>query len=158
MTASAPIRGGTPVTWLEDLPPPEALVVQYLRDWCADASGRARTMAHATAALGEDEAERALHCWGELINMLTRYGQRTLVLNGSKCRSVGSDEAVFAHFVTTAALGEREEAMLIASLLVRADLLCPAVHLAQSAGLAIARIALRAARTAGAMPPAPTRH
>ena len=38
------------------------------------------------------------------------------------CKCLGSDESCFANFIATATDGQREDAMLIATLLVRADM------------------------------------
>jgi hypothetical protein len=56
---------------------------------------------------------------------------------------VGSDEAILAHFVMVAATGEREDAMLIASLLVDGPLLLPMVDAARMAGLYLYQAGLR---------------
>ncbi len=73
----------------------------------------------------------------ELLDLLADYRRRPLVRHAPDCRCVGADEAVFAHFVTTAATGEREDAMLIATLLVRADVSPLAASLAQTVGLMV---------------------
>ena len=79
--------------------------------------------------------------------------------HGTACPCVGSDEAVFARFVMTAATGEREDAMLVATLLVRADVAPVATAAAQSIGLTLLRGAqsCRAEAPTGA-PASATRH
>ncbi len=72
------------------------------------------------------------------------------------CRCVGADEAVIAQVLSLAARGEREDAMLILSLLVAGDRLLPAVHIAQQAGLVVLRLSTR--WRCGASAPADTRH
>ena len=51
------------------------------------------------------------------------------------CPCAGSDECVFARFVALAAEGAREEAVLIATLIVRADVALGLTALAESVGL-----------------------
>ncbi len=63
-----------------------------------------------------------------------------------QCKCLGADEACFANFIATAATGEREDAMLIATLLVRPDVAPLIVSLAADVGLAFMRMCLSAPR------------
>ena len=78
-----------------------------------------------------------------LVAILAREGRRPLMRHALACRCVGSDEVVFAHLLATAAMGEREDAMLVATLLVPAPLMALAAEHARQAGLALARLCLR---------------
>ena len=55
------------------------------------------------------------------------------------CPCAGGDECVFARFVALAAEGAREEAILMAALIVRADLALGLTALAEEIGLGLMR-------------------
>ncbi len=57
-----------------------------------------------------------------------------------QCACLGADESCFANFIATAATGEREDAMLIATLLVRPDVAPIVTSLAADFGLALIRM------------------
>ena len=59
------------------------------------------------------------------------------MLHAITCKCIGSDESCFANFIATAATGEHEDAMLIATLLVRADFAPIITSLATDFGLAL---------------------
>ena len=75
----------------------------------------------------------------ELLEQTVRYARRPLVGHGLDCPCAGSDECVFARFVALAAEGAREEAVLIAALIVRADVALGLAGLAESVGLSLMR-------------------
>ena len=54
-----------------------------------------------------------------------------------ECKCLGADEACFANFVALAATGAQEDAMLIATLLVRADVAPQITSLATNFGLGL---------------------
>ena len=122
----ASCQGGAPVVALAALPPSQACAVRLLREWCDGAC--------AAAPPGFDDLAR----------LLAREGRRPLMRHQADCACVGSDEAVFALLLAVAATGDREEAMMLACLLVPADRMGMVAHLAQIAGLAIARACLAA--------------
>ena len=62
--------------------------------------------------------------------------------HGTDCPCLGADEACFARVVADASEGAREDAMLVAALMVRPDMAPAAVHLAEALGLALKRLAL----------------
>jgi hypothetical protein len=66
--------------------------------------------------------------------------------HGTGCPCLGADEAALAAFLRMAAEGEREEAMMMGMVMLRADAVPEAVALAQQAGLALRRLILRGSR------------
>lgn len=68
------------------------------------------------------------------------------------CTCIGADERCFAHFIETAATGRREDALLLATLMVREDAAPLAVAHAQHLGLALMRMDIGDAGTASAGP------
>lgn len=115
-------RGGTPVGYVTDLDPVEAASVMYLRMWCDGPEAQARVWNDLASELGHQRGRKVLKAFEQLCNLCARHGRRPLMRHAVKCKCMGSDEACFANFVATATAGEREDAMLIATLLVRADI------------------------------------
>ena len=66
---------------------------------------------------------------------------------------MGSDEACFANFIATAVDGEREDTLLIATLLVRPDIAPIIASLATQFGLALKRMQMKATSDAIASAP-----
>lgn len=145
MSLQREIRGGTPVGTLDNLPSSEARLIRMFRGWCDGADSQAAIWHDLAAALGPGAARSALASLEHLLRLFAEGGRRPLMRHHGACRCVGSDEAVFARLVALAAGGEREEAMLLASHLLRADLLPAAVALAQTLGLHLVRMDLRQA-------------
>jgi hypothetical protein len=94
-----------------------------LRRWCDDG-----------AAPSESFARLCALCIGA--------ARRPLMRHGADCPCLGADEAAFAAIVRLAAEGEREEALMAAMAVLRADCALPAVVLAQQAGLMLRRAML----------------
>lgn len=139
----ATARGGTPVGHIGDLGPVEAGAVRYLRLWC---DGTQTQVSHDFAvALGQVHGDRAAADFDQLCTFCARHGRRPLMRHHLTCKCVGADEACFAAFIANAAEGAREDALLMAMLLVRPDLAPGLTALAQQVGLAIRRMALRTA-------------
>lgn len=129
-------RGAAPVAHLDELPPTEARLILALRHWCEGPEAQAELWNDIALEMGPARGRHWLSRFEELLSLVLNQGRRPMMRHGLGCRCVGADEAVFAHFVSLAATGEREEAMLVASLLIRADLAPIAVSLAQQLGLA----------------------
>ncbi len=121
MSAHQRNPGGAAVGRLAELPPLERRVIRCVRLWSGGSQGR--------EALGEELARRhgrrpagtLPRALDELLETTVRYARRPLMGHALDCPCAGSDECVFARFVALAAEGAREEAVLIAALIVRAD-------------------------------------
>lgn len=153
MNAHVSVRGGKPVGVMEDLTGIEAASVIYLRLWFTGAREQARVRADFLMALGQEQGDRAARCFGSLCELCVRHGRRPMMRHAVECRCLGSDESCFANFVATAADGEREDALLIATLLVRPDVAPLIASLATDFGLALKRMRFDAAPAFE--PPAP---
>ncbi|HET9067157.1 MAG TPA: hypothetical protein VFN28_00840 [Amaricoccus sp.] len=138
MSAEPRHPGATPVGRLAELPPLEREVIHCLRLWCAGPEGPGAVSDELVARHGE--AGRALAAdLGELIATMAGHSRRPLVGHAPGCPCAGADECVFARFVALAAEGAREDAVLMAALMVRADLaLCLAAR-AETVGLRLMR-------------------
>lgn len=134
-------RGAARVGLLADLDAVEAGAVLYLRLWCdGDRNQVARDF---EAALGDAHGEAACRTLDQLCGLCARHGRRPLMRHHLGCACLGADEACFANFIAAAVGGEREDAMLIATLIMRADMAPCAAALAQDLGLALKRMAIR---------------
>jgi hypothetical protein len=132
---SASPTGGAPVGHLEALPPLEGLTVRALRRWCD--SGPRALAEDLGWALGEDHGERAARDFDALCRHCLAGGRRSLMRHALACPCLGADEAAFARLVQTATEGEREDALMLACVMVRPDLAPALVGLAQAAGLSL---------------------
>ena len=146
--------GAFPVSAMDRLPAGEALAVRCLRAWSAGPDAMTSLL---VPALGRQAACACAQAFGDVMGIVQRHGRRELIRHGAHCRCVGSDEAILAYFVMVAATGEREDAMLIASLLVEGPLLMPMSESARMAGLYLYQAGLRQGRDFGE-PASATRH
>ncbi len=141
-------RGGAPVGFLSELEALEAASILYLRRWCDGPRSRAQVSHDFAATLGAEHGQRALDAFENLYSLCCEHGRRPLMRHAVNCKCMGSDESCFANFVAAAATGAREDALMIATLLVRPDVAPILTALAADFGLALARMNLRATRSA----------
>ena len=135
MSATPRHPGGAAVGRLAELPPLERRVIRCLRLWCAGPQGQGGPRARARPAPragGRPASRRALD---DLLGTTARHARRPLMGHALDCPCAGGDECVFARFVALAAEGAREEAVLMAALMVRADIALGLTALAESVGL-----------------------
>jgi hypothetical protein len=142
-TPPHPVRpGAMAVGHLAELDPASQLAVVALRLWCdrgAEALARDLSVAGDTGpAAAAAFARFCAHCLGA--------ARRPLMRHGTGCPCLGADEAALVAFLRMAAEGEREEAMMMGMVMLRADAVPEAVALAQQAGLALRRLILRGSR------------
>jgi len=135
-------RGGAPVGMIRDLDRVEAASVIYLRLWCDSVAGKAEIETDFTTILGEVEGRHAARSFLQLCELCTREGRRPLMRHATTCKCLGADEACFANLVATAAAGERADAMLIATLMVRPAKAGEMAELARDVGVALRRMRL----------------
>jgi len=136
------IRGGTPVGLICDLCPISAAAVTYSRMWCGGPDQQSEVWNVLVSSLGMVSGRRALKAFEALLSICVAHGRRPLIRHTLQCRYVGSDEACLANFIATAADGAREDALLIATLLVRTDMAPAATSLATDFGFALKKIDL----------------
>lgn len=137
-------RGGAPVGYLTELGAVEAASVIYLRLWSEGPETRSEVYHDFTSRLGRTQSTQALEAFEQLCGLCARHGRRPLMRHSVSCKCLGSDECCFANFVAAAADGDREDAMLIATLLVRADVAPLVTALAADFGIALKRMQLAA--------------
>lgn len=146
MTAHPQHRGGAPVGFITELDSIEAASVIYLRLWCDGPDAQAQVWNDFASGLGPDQGRKACKSFEDLCALCARHGRRPLMRHSVHCKCLGADESCFANFIATAATGVREDAMLIATLLVRPDVAPLIAALAADVGLAFKRMRLSAPR------------
>ncbi|MEL7176748.1 MAG: hypothetical protein AAGK28_09525 [Pseudomonadota bacterium] len=140
MSAQYAKRGGAPVGLVANLPKVEAACVRYLRLWSMGVDGQSEVWNAFAAGLGGVQGKQAMRTFEELHTICCRHGRRPLMRHAINCKCLGADESCFANFIATAAEGEMEDAMLIATLIVRADMAPVIAALASDLGLALKRM------------------
>ena len=127
---------------VSELEATQAAAVLYLRLWNDGPQSRAEVQQDLRLALGEEQGHKALQSFEQLCRLFKEHCRRPLMRHSVTCKCLGADEACFANFVAIAAEGDREDAMLIATLLVRADMAPAVTMLASELGLALKRMCL----------------
>ncbi len=133
-------RGGAAVGRLTDLAPIEAGAVMYLRLWSEGARGRADAASDFDIALGADQGRAAMLTLDRLCSLCASHGRRPLIHHGLGCACLGADENCFAQMIAAASEGAREDAMMIASLIVRPDFAPALASLSEELGMALRRM------------------
>ncbi|MEO9685755.1 MAG: hypothetical protein ABJF86_07800 [Tateyamaria sp.] len=146
MSAAQNRRGGAPVGYVTELSGLEAASVIYLRLWCGGADAQSQVWNDFACSLGPEQGRKAVKTFEGLCDLCVRHGRRPLMRHAVECKCLGSDESCFANFIATATEGDREDALLIATLLVRPDVAPLIASLAADFGLALKRMHLSAPR------------
>ncbi len=139
-----PHRGGAPVGYVTELGPVEAGAVLYLRLWCDGPEAQVQVWNDFATALGPKSGRKVLKSFETLCDLCVRHGRRPLMRHSVTCKCLGADESCFANFIGYASEGEREDALLIATTIVRPDMAPSLVGLAQEFGLALRQMAIKA--------------
>lgn len=143
-----------PVDQMDQMDGLNRLTVAALRAW--NAGGALRAHALFCDRMAEPMALAAFEALQDLTEVLGPHIRRPLRCHAPHCARVGLDEAAFARFVQEAALGEREDALLLASILVQARAILPLTDIAARLGLCLHRATLTAPRIPD--PASATRH
>lgn len=144
MTIRQGNRGGAPVGLVTELDTIEAGAVLYLRLWCESAVTQKQVQHDFSCTLGTENARRACESLDQLCTLCARHGRRPIMRRSVTCRCLGADESCFANFIGAASSGARDDAFLLASLMVRPDFAPCLVGLAETFGLALRQMALSA--------------
>lgn len=143
MSPIRPPRGAAAVGRITELDPVEAGAVLYMR-LCASAPDALDRMTdNFISLLGAEAGHRAATQLHRLIELCNGHARRPLCPHALGCTCLGGDEACFARMVASAAEGAGEDALMMALLLVRADIAPVISGLAQDAGLSLRRMTLR---------------
>ncbi|MFT6676100.1 MAG: hypothetical protein ACJAVM_002302 [Sulfitobacter sp.] len=137
MTDLSTRRGAAPVGFITELPAIEAASVLYLRLWSDGPDQQSEVMKDFQAALGLKKGVKAVATLEQLFSLCARFGRRPLMRHSVDCKCLGADESCFANFIAAAVDGDREDALLMATLLVRPDVAPQIAALASEFGLAL---------------------
>lgn len=142
MTQASLARGASAVGFVDELPVIEAGAVAYLRMWFSGTDTQSKVWTDFASTLGPLQGRRALKSFEALLKICVDQGRRPLMYHALTCKCVGSDEACFANLIAASVDGDREDAMLIATLIVRPDMAPSLIQYATDFGLAMKRMLL----------------
>ncbi len=151
-------RGGASVGYVTELDAVGAGAVLYMRLWFDGPEAQAQVWRDFSSHLGPDGGRAALRSLENLCSLCAQHGRRPLMRHQVQCRCLGGDEACFAQFVGAASDGDREDAMMLAMTMFRADMAPCLVGLAEQFGLALKRMALASLKPPAAPPVSRTLH
>ncbi len=152
-------RGGAAVGRLSDLSPIEAGAVMYLRLWSESPEARADAASDFEIALGLDQGRAAMMTLDRLCGLCAHHGRRPLVRHGLGCSCLGADENCFAQMIAAASEGAREDAMMMATLIVRPDFAPALASLSEEMGTVLRRMTASVPLpTTGHKPPSAVLH
>ncbi|MDP5219326.1 hypothetical protein Q5Y75_19075 [Ruegeria sp. 2205SS24-7] len=132
---SARHRGGEVVGRVDDLAPVEAGAVLFLRMW--GRNDRAQEARDLRLMREVDAGSRALETLERICALCAQHGRRPLMRHSLGCNCLGADENFFAQMIGAAADGVREDAMMLATLIVRPDFAPALAALSEEFGLAL---------------------
>lgn len=138
------MTGQMPVADMSELTGLSGMAVCCLRHW--NQGGAEAALAMLCARMADGQALVAFEALQDLTAVLAAHMRRPLRCHAPHCACLGMDEAAFARFVEEAAMGEREDALMLASLLVEARAILPLTDAAGRLGLSLHRAALCARR------------
>jgi len=157
----SPPRGAAPVGTVDELAEFEATAVIYMRLWCAGPQSQATVWTDFARHFGARRGADELKALERLLDLIAQSARRPVMRHQIGCPCLGGDEATFANLIAAAVGGEREDALMLACLMVRPDMAPAVVAQATRVGLALHRMSAGRARP-GAAPASrsaePTRH
>jgi hypothetical protein len=130
-------HGIVPVARIDDLSTLEATLICCLRLFYEGDGARDALERSVAEHLGPDRGAAFFARFADLCETLRRHARRPLRRRHAGCGAAGADESAFAAMISAAATGEREDAMLIAVCIVRADVAPCVVALAEQVGLGL---------------------
>ncbi|MEI4234102.1 hypothetical protein [Roseovarius sp. D22-M7] len=150
------ITGPATVGHMAEMTGLKGMVITCLRQW--NRGGAAAALAVLRDRMGETRAAAAFEALQDVADSLDAHMRRPLRCHAPHCHCVGADEAAFARFVEESALGGREDALMLASLLVEARGILPLTEAAARLGLCLHRAVLYESAQRMPDPVSRTRH
>ena len=132
--------GGAPVGRMEFLDLEEYTIISFLRRWCDGDISRSHLNKELIINLGYAEGNLAFQSFKDLCEIIFHHGRRSLIRHQLDCNCVGADESCFAQLILRAANNYKEDAILIALLLVPPHLTSQTVSLSEKIGTAIKQL------------------
>jgi len=150
------ISGTVPAGQMSEMTGVAGMVIACLRHW--NRGGAAAALGLLRDRMGEPRAGVSVKALQDLADVLEGGMRRPLRCHQPDCPCVGTDEAAFARFVEEAAFGTREDALMLASLLVESRGILSLTDAAGRLGLHLHRAALCEGRRHIPDPVSQTRH
>ena len=132
--------GGAPVGRMEFLDLEEYTIISFLRRWWDGDISRSHLNKELIINLGYAEGNLAFQSFKDLCEIIFHHGRRSLIRHQLDCNCVGADESCFAQLILRAANNYKEDAILIALLLVPPHLTSQTVSLSEKIGTAIKQL------------------
>lgn len=132
-----PNRGGAAVGMLVELNAQDRAAILAFRKWCDGAAGREAVAREYSSAFSGGRAALELNAFADLMGVMLGAPRRSIMRHGISCACFGGDEAAFAHMVAAATLGDNEDAMAFALILMQPNAAWQAVQLARGVGLGL---------------------
>lgn len=139
---ASPPRGAAPVGHLHELPPVELAAIVYLRAWCQGGMDCEIVAKDFRLVVGEAAGAATVGDFDTLMTTLLNNARRPIMRHSLACKRFGGDESAFANMIAAAAVQDRDDAMLFASILMTGHAAWAAV---QSA-LGLSQVFFRLAR------------
>jgi hypothetical protein len=137
MNTHARSPGRVSVGQLSEQPAFEACIVTYLRLWADGEESQIRLQQMLIELCGPTRGVHMTKRWAELVALFAQFHRRSITHHALDYPRLGADEAWFANFMATAATGEREDALMLATLMIRHDIAPMLADLAQQFGLGL---------------------
>ncbi len=129
--------GGAPVGKMQLLDLEEFTIISFLRRWCDGGIARTQLQKELVINLGYAKGAQFFQSFKSLCEIIFYHGRRTLVRHQTDCSCVGADESCFAQLILRAGNNYKEDAILIALLLVPPHLTSETFALASQIGTSI---------------------
>ncbi|MEM6971635.1 MAG: hypothetical protein AAF577_02425 [Pseudomonadota bacterium] len=147
MIREAANRGSAKVGVLDDLDAVEARAVRYLRLWCTGPKTQETVWNDFAKRFGGREGAARLRVFEHFVETLIEHARRPMMRHAVDCDCLGADECAFANLIGAAACGDREEAALFATLIVRPDMATVVADRCEQVAMTLRQIVLRRAVT-----------
>jgi len=118
----------------------EYTIISFLRRWCDGDISRSNLNKELIINLGYAEGNSAFQSFKDLCEIIFHHGRRSLIRHQLDCNCVGADESCFAQLILRSANNYKEDAILIALLLVPPHLTSQTVSLSEKIGTAIKQL------------------
>lgn len=135
--SEAPNRGAATVGMLTELAAQDRAAILAFRNWCDGPSGREAVARDFARAFSGGRAAHELNAFADLVGMMLSAPRRSIMRHGVACACFGGDEAAFAHMVAAAAIGDQEDAMAFALILMQPNAAWQAVQQARDVGICL---------------------
>ena len=132
--------GGAPVGRMDQLDLEEYTIIIFLRRWCDGEIIRTQLQKELIINLGYATGNQTFEYFKDLCELIFNHGRRALIRHKTNCICVGADESCFAQLILRAANNYKEDATLIALLLVPQHLTSETIALTTKIGTSIKKL------------------